>query len=133
MKFLSGTLIVSTLILFSQCKQKPYVHGEILYNNFCSSCHMEDGKGLAGLIPPLLDEAYLKMHRSKIPCIIRNGMEGEIMVNGQPYNQPMPGQRKLSDTDITNIINFVNTSWGNQLEPISLGEVREILETCGYK
>ena len=123
--------LFSILALFLiQCEQKPYAHGEILYTNFCVSCHMEDGSGLAGLIPPLAKADYLANNPSLLPCIIRHGLEGEIVVNGKTYNQPMAGIKKLTDAEIANIINYINTSWGNEYPVMPLGEVRRVLEEC---
>ncbi len=113
-----------------QCEQQPYVHGEILYTNFCVNCHMEDGSGVAGLIPPLAQADYVELNQELLPCIIRYGLEDEIEVNGRTYEQPMQGIKKLTDTEIANIINYINTSWGNDYPIMPLGQVRAILEEC---
>lgn len=91
---------------------------------------MKDGSGLGALIPPLAQSDYLKNSRNELPCIIRYGIEGEITVNGQKYNQPMAGIAKLSDVDIVNIINYICVSWGNDYPIMSLPEVRSVLQEC---
>ena len=42
----------------------------------------------------------------------------------------MPGVPTLSDINISNILNFINTSWGNRNEVYRLEEVRAALEKC---
>ena len=118
------------LLSLSNCSSKRYEHGEILYKNFCSSCHMDDGTGLVGNIPPLAGADYLEKERDKLACIIRYGIEGEILVNGRTYTQAMEGIDRLSDAEITNVINYINTAWGNKLPFVPITEVQESLKNC---
>lgn len=90
---------------------------------------MEDGKGLAKLIPPLANADYLKTNQDRIPCIIRNGQSGEIVVNGVVYNQEMPGE-KYTEIQINNMINYINTAWENNIPTVSITETKKRLEGC---
>lgn len=91
---------------------------------------MEDGSGLKGLIPPLAKADFLQTHRSELPCIIRNGLKGEITVNGISYNQPMPGIETMREDEITNLLNYIQTNFGNDNERYTFPEVEELLEQC---
>jgi hypothetical protein len=92
---------------------------------------MENGEGLKGIIPPLAQVDYLSKYRSELPCIIRKGQKGLIVVNGIEYNQqamlPIP---KLTEFEITNILNYVGTSWGNTEKLFTVEEVRDGLNKC---
>ncbi len=112
------------------CNQKPYAHGKIMYENFCVNCHMEDGTGLVGNIPPLANADYLTTHADKIACIIRHGIEGEIEVNGKKYTTPMAGVPQLTDVEIANIINYINHEWGNDNGYTTIKQVQKQLENC---
>ena len=115
----------------SSCKEKnPYIQGKIMYENFCENCHMEDGSGLVEVIPPLAGADYLKNNPNLLPCIIRNGMNGELQVNGKTYNTEMPGTPQLTEFEITNIINYINTAWGNNYPIVKHLDVRNSLENC---
>jgi mono/diheme cytochrome c family protein len=118
-------------VILCSCVDQPYLAGERLYRVNCANCHLDDGKGLGALIPPLAGADYLSENRALLPCILRNGLAGDsIRVNGQWYAEKMPGVHHLSEADITNILNYINTSWGNK-EPIyRLDEVLESLKTC---
>ena len=48
------------------------------------------------------------------------------------YAEQMPGVELLSEIQIVNILNYVNSSWGNQNEPYRLDEVRNSLEKCRH-
>ena len=91
---------------------------------------MDDGSGLGGNIPPLANADYVRNSQEQIACIIRYGMEGEIMVNGRTYNQAMEGIPQLTDFEITNIINYINHAWGNDYGVVKLADVRSRLENC---
>ena len=123
-------ILLFFLMLFYACKSNPYQQGAVLYNSLCANCHMEDGMGLEGLIPPLAGADYLETHAEMVPCIIRYGMEGEVTVNGRVFDQPMAGVPELTETQITNIVNYMNHAWGNDLGYTTFGEVREAIEKC---
>lgn len=92
---------------------------------------MENGEGLKGLIPPLANVDYLANFRSKLPCIIRKGQKGKIVVNGVEYGQQeMLPIAKLTDFEITNILNYIGTAWGNTEKLWTVNEVRQGLEQC---
>ncbi len=91
---------------------------------------MADGTGLAELIPPLAQSDYLQNNNLATVCIIRYGQEGKIIVNGRTYENPMPGVDRLSDFEITNIINYINQAWGNEYGYIKLADVRQQLTEC---
>jgi len=112
------------------CGNDTFRQGEILYANFCSNCHMPDGSGLKGNIPPLAGSDYVKNDPAGMACVIRYGLADSILVNGKPYGQPMAGIPQLSDFEIANIINYINHSWGNDFGYVQIGEIRKALETC---
>ncbi len=130
MKNSSFLLIVIAVVCLAGCETYPYQQGKILYTNFCENCHMADGSGLKALIPPLAGSDYLEKNTSAIPCIIRNGIKGEMTVNGTVYNTEMAGIERLTEFEITNIINYIHTSWGNDLPIVEHLQVREWLKPC---
>lgn len=123
-------LILSLTLIFTRCGKASYTQGERLYNVYCSNCHLNDGKGLRGLIPPLADADYLLHHITQLPCIIKHGVKGEIVVNGVTYNENMVGFPNLTEAEIANIANFISSKWGKKDYYISERGVREVLQTC---
>lgn len=91
---------------------------------------MDTGEGLGTLIPPLARADYLEKNRKKLPCIIKHGVRDSLLVNGKWYAEQMAGLPSLSDIHITNVLNYINQSWGNDNEPYKLEEVRASLEKC---
>jgi mono/diheme cytochrome c family protein len=129
---LFGGAAAFLMVVLSQlaCEQNTYRIGQRLYEGNCANCHMDAGEGLGELIPPLAGADYWAQNRALLPCILRHGLADTIVVNGKSYTQPMAGNSKLSDIQITNILNYVGNSWGNQTAPFRLDEVRTLLEQC---
>lgn len=114
------------------CFSNRQNEGATLYESHCANCHGTQGEGLKRLIPPLAGADYLTKNRAGLACVVRKGMKGPVIVNGVDYNQVMPpADSHLTDSQITNILNFVQTSWGNKGEIFTIREVSEQLRGCG--
>jgi mono/diheme cytochrome c family protein len=107
---------------------KYAIPGKILYENHCSNCHQSDGTGLGKLIPPLKGADYFEENIQRTVLIIRHGQKGEITVNGQLYNQAMPGNQNLRPLEIAQITTYLYNIWGNNAGIISSSEVEKILQ-----
>lgn len=131
MKVKSLLLLGSLMVfMFYNCQTNVYTQGANLYNFHCAGCHSEDGKGLRDLIPPIADADYVDTHWEEIPCIIRYGIEGKLIVNDKEYNQPMQKIKKLNNIEIANIMNYINKQWGYEKDYISPKEVDDYLLVC---
>lgn len=84
---------------------------------------MEDGSGLAGLIPSL-EKSSITGSDSLI-CLIRNGLK----VNPET-GQQMPANRALSEVEITNLVNYLRSLYHPDMHAIKVSEVHELLGSC---
>lgn len=123
-------LFFLTLTIWSCESASTWKQGERLYAVHCANCHMNEGQGLAKLYPPLAKADYLALADGQLACLIRHGLKGRIEVNGVEYDMAMPGVPQLSAVEITNIINFLHHSWGNDLTTITLEDVTKQLKAC---
>ncbi|MCB0493216.1 MAG: cytochrome c [Cyclobacteriaceae bacterium] len=110
--------------------QQYFVEGDQLYTVHCSNCHQKSGKGLGLLYPPLDESDYMEENLSEVICLIKNGKSGELMVNGQQYNQPMPGIPTLTDLEIAEIATFIYNSWSHDEGIIEVQQVTKMLQKC---
>lgn len=124
-----GVLLILSAVLLAQCEENTYRIGERVYKANCANCHMDNGEGLGELIPPIANSDYLKNNRDKLACIVRYGLKDTIMVNGKQYSEQMAGI-KLEDVALVNLLNYIGHSWGNDLKPYTLEEVRTMLGQC---
>ena len=135
-------LAIFMLLVFGSCisgekyretaKLNQYmVQGMQLYRIHCVNCHQVDGTGLARLYPPLKNSDYLqKMDPGDLACQIRNGVEGEMEVNGIVFNQPMPPIPQLTPLEIAEIITYVNNNWGEQKGLYDVKAAESALKNC---
>lgn len=106
------------------------VEGQQLYQIHCANCHQMNGEGLAKLYPPLAKSDYLMGDIDRAICIQKNGQQGEIVVNGIDFNQPMPGIGTLTNLEIAEITTYITNSWGNEHGMVSIKEVESALKSC---
>ena len=135
MKKLGLILTISILIIScksSEKKASPELkssisEGEKVYQNFCINCHMPNGEGIEGAYPPLANSDYLENNLKASIIGIKNGMKGEITVNGKTYNNIMTPMG-LSNHEVADVTNYISNSWGNKKDTlITAKEVSKIL------
>ncbi|UOQ99665.1 cytochrome c [Hymenobacter sp. 5317J-9] len=127
---LGAALALLAALLQQSCFSNNRHQGEKLYAQHCAGCHGEQGQGLGRLIPPLAGADYLVDHRAELPCLLRQGQNEVIVVNGVGYHNVMPGNKALSPAQLTNLLNFIETHWGNSASPRTIREVEQQLEAC---
>lgn len=69
---------------------------EALYLAKCAACHGRQGEGTPGQYPPLMGSEWVTQEPSRLPEILRNGLQGPISVKGKPWDSVMlpPGVRE---------------------------------------
>jgi mono/diheme cytochrome c family protein len=127
LRLLTGFLL---LLLLPGCFSNNRHQGEKLYALHCASCHGDQGQGLARLIPPLAGSDYLVDHRTELACLLRNGQNEVIVVNGVGYHNIMPGNKTMSTAQLTNLLNYVESHWGNEGKPRTIRDVQTQLDSC---
>lgn len=86
--------------------------GNIVYQDFCMSCHLPNGNGVPKAFPPLAKSDYLMSDIKRSIAIVKYGQKGEIVVNGEKYNSVMT-PLGLSNKEIADVMNYISNSWGN--------------------
>jgi cytochrome c oxidase subunit 2 len=110
-----------------------FANGKTVFGNRCASCHQADGSGIPGAFPPLADHAQhvVKAEGGREYMIqgVLYGIQGQIQVHGQSYNQRMMSLGDLSNDDIADVLNYAVHAWGNgdqlpdDFEPVSADDV----------
>ncbi|MBX3041972.1 MAG: c-type cytochrome, partial [Bdellovibrionaceae bacterium] len=99
--------------------------GKIIYNNSCAACHQPNGQGIPAAFPPLAKSDWLNADLKRSIGVVKNGLSGPLVVNGEKYNSVMPALG-LSDADIANVLTFVTHSWGNKKKVVTPEEVKAV-------
>lgn len=129
--FVAGSLLLllftGTAFVQAYNLPKSIASGKELYATYCQNCHMQDGKGQAGVFPPLAKADYLKKTPvSKIIELVLKGQTGEITVNGAKYNAQMLAMDYLSDEQVADVLNYTYNSWGNKsLKAVTPAQVKK--------
>ena len=93
--------------------KESVARGRLVYNDFCITCHMASGEGVANVFPPIANSDYLKNNQLQSLKGIKFGQKGEIIVNGKTYNGAMAALG-LGDDEVADVLNYINNSWGNK-------------------
>ena len=101
------------------------VRGKAVYDSSCAACHQPDGKGVAGVFPPLANSDFFQQRPYEMAHIVLNGRSGEMVVNGEHYNGVMPPQ-ELSDDDIAAVINYVSVDLNKGKAVLTPAQVRDM-------
>jgi len=105
--------------------------GKGVYAQYCQVCHQASGEGLAGNYPPLAGTEWVTGDKSRLIGIILNGLEGEIEVNGEKYNNIMASHSYLTDKQIADVLTYIRQSWGNEASAVTPEEVAAEREKAG--
>jgi nitrite reductase (NO-forming) len=100
--------------------------GGVLFKGTCSTCHQENGQGLADVFPPLAKADFLTSNPSRAIEIVLNGLTGPVTVNGKQYDSVMPPMSQLNDDEVANILTYVLNSWGNEGPAITAAQVAQV-------
>ena len=100
--------------------------GGRLYQQHCSACHMADGKGDGIRFPPLYQSEWVQGDKRRLIQIILNGLEGEIMVNGEAFVGAMPPLEYLADREIAQILTYIRSNFDNNAGEVRVDEVQGV-------
>lgn len=113
--FLLSLLLTNSFLCISQNNtlKESIERGSEIYTDFCVSCHLPNGAGVKNIYPPLANSDYLLKNREASIKAIKFGLNGEIKVNNEKYNNIM-APLGLSDDEVADVMNYISNNWGNK-------------------
>jgi nitrite reductase (NO-forming) len=108
-----------------QSKAERIEHGKPLFTTICAACHQISGQGIPGRFPPLAGSDFLNSDKHRAIRVVVNGLQGEVAVNGQKFNNSMP-KFPLSDQEIACALTYVYNSFGNSGKEVTPEEVNAV-------
>lgn len=133
MKFFISSYLITVSCLAYFLFQDKELHdsiqrGKDIYSDFCVTCHLANGEGVAYTYPPLANSDYLMNNREASIQGVKYGRMGELTVNGVTYNNTMM-PLGLEDEEIADVMNYVLNSWGNSgAKMVTVQEVNSIVK-----
>jgi len=99
--------------------------GQHLFSTICAACHQANGQGIPEKFPPLVKSDYLNASKDRGIAVVLHGLQGPVTVNGQTYNNSMPGV-PLRDEDVANVLTYLYSSFGNSGKVVTPDDVKQI-------
>jgi mono/diheme cytochrome c family protein len=100
--------------------------GKIVYENTCLPCHQANGSGVPGMNPPLKKTKWVLGDKKTLVNVILNGLDEEVEVNGNVYNNTMPAQSTLTDRQIADVLTYVRNNFGNKASAVTETDVKKL-------
>jgi thiosulfate dehydrogenase len=100
--------------------------GGLAYVQFCSNCHRDDGGGVAGIFPPLVQNPTVASADPTSLLHITLIGSKTAQTATHPRVWTMPGFARLSDQEVAEILGFLRGSWGNNAKPVTPSDVAKI-------
>ena len=99
--------------------------GGRIFTEVCAACHQPQGQGLPGAFPPLAKSDYLRADKQRAIGIVKNGISGELTVNGVKFNGVMP-KLNLDAVSIAAVLTYVRSNFGNTGDAVTVEEVNAV-------
>jgi len=137
----------------SKADKKLYDLGKEVYHReaLCVTCHQADGKGIDsfpdkskptfGSYPSLAKTTgyptnpWIDGDPTRAIKLVLNGMYGKMSFQGKQYGDVAAGQaamtplgQMLKDEEIAAVLTYVRQSWGNNLPPVTVAQVKKARE-----
>jgi mono/diheme cytochrome c family protein len=100
--------------------------GSTVFQSVCAACHQLDGRGMAGLAPPLRNSEWVTGEADVLVRIALHGVRGPIDAAGQRFEGEMPGQAYLPDGDLAAVLSWLRRSFGHQADVIDAAAIKAI-------
>lgn len=108
----------------SSAKQSLAEQGKKVYGQFCVTCHMPNGGGQPGVIPPLAGSEFVTGGEKRLIATLLKGIAGPLTVAGKSYNGAMPPwEAQLSAKKIAAVASYVRQDWGNAAPEVTEADV----------
>jgi len=109
--------------------------GKVVYEQVCGLCHGADGLGKPGQAPPLAGSEWVMAKGfNRLAHIPLAGLSGSIQVAGKDWNMGMAAMgAALPDADLSAVLTYIRTSWGNGASPVEADDVTKIRSALGAR
>ena len=110
--FVCGLLTASAISTAALSTTAWAATPQSLFNDNCSACHQTSGKGVKGAFPALAGDPFVQGDATPVLATVLAGRAG------------MPSFKDdINDADLSAILTYVRTSWGNKGKPVTPADV----------
>jgi mono/diheme cytochrome c family protein len=104
--------------------------GARIYLDNCAACHRPDGVGYEEVFPRLAGNPVVQAvnPKSLVSIVLDGSRTPRTARTPAQFTMPRFAWR-LSDKDVTDVVNFIRMSWGNSASPVSSTDVAKTRES----
>lgn len=104
--------------------------GGNVYAKRCADCHGSDGKGVAGIYPPLDGNSSVTEPTgiNAIRVVLLGGFAPLTAANPRPYSMP-PFAQQLNDDEVAAVVSYIRRGWGNHATMVRPEDVSRYRQT----
>lgn len=106
--------------------KKTMTDGKKVYDAYCLACHQADGGGVPRLNPPLQRTSFVLGDKKKLIEIVLKGMNEEIEIDGEVYDNNMSAHSFLTDQQVADVLTYVRNSFTNKASAVTPAEVKAV-------
>ena len=129
MQKLIGFALLTAALICVAAQQPPQTskqRGGELYKKYCLTCHQANGTGVPRLNPPLIKTSYVTGDKTKLIKWVLQGSVEKVPIDGQNYSNNMPPQAYLTDQQISDVLTYIRSSFGNKASAVTVTQVKTV-------
>jgi mono/diheme cytochrome c family protein len=97
-----------------------------LYQQYCASCHKDNGMGVKDVFPSLLTSLVVVNNPKDFIKKVLTGSNGPATINGVKYDTPMPSFAFLKDEELIDVMTYVRSLGSNHAIPFKPELIKEV-------
>lgn len=97
--------------------------GGRVYQQMCAACHMPNGTGVPGMLPPLVGSAVVAGDTQRLLAVLLHGPAAVLPADREKFGTVMPPFAALSDAEIAGVANFVRKNFASASGEIAPADV----------
>ncbi len=128
--FLKNVKIMSTLVggaLFLSNQLVAQETAKELYDENCGTCHQADGGGVPFQQPELIDSIKVLGDKKELIKFVMEGTVNSPNMDSE-WGNVMPAFDYLDSVEMSKILTYIRTSFGNNASPITEQDVEDVLK-----
>lgn len=115
-----GALFLSSAVLAQETAKE-------LYDENCGTCHQADGGGVPFQQPELIDSVKVLGDKKELIKFVMEGTADSPNMDSE-WGNVMPAFDYLDSAELSKILTYIRTSFGNNASPVTVQEVEDVLK-----
>ena len=103
--------------------RRTFERGAQIYAESCVVCHLEDGRGVPKMQPPLVGSHVVSDEPATFAALLLRGAAASLPATRASYESEMPTFEALSDEELAAVMTYVRARFGNRPRPVTPAQI----------